>query len=89
MLLTQLSGHAQNFLSLVLWHLPAEKKKGFDKAFAELSSPERTTALFTNLDFAKLFRLTVPAYVAVPMAIRRLLRNTYYTLLRIVRNESS
>ena len=75
----------ENFHTLTLWHLPAEKKKGFIRAFSKLSSPDTSTHFFNDCDsLAKLFRLTVPVYVTIPMAIRRLLRNMYYMLRRII-----
>ncbi len=80
----------KNFESLVLWHLPAEKKKGFVKAFAKLASSKDTINIFTNInEMAKCFRLTVPAYVTIPMTIRRLLRKIYYILREIIHNKSS
>ena len=67
---------------LALWHLPAEKKKGFGAAFAELASLDRATALFTDEKKMKtMFHLTVAPQVSAVLAVRRLVRNTLHKVM--------
>ena len=73
----------KDFRSLALWHLPAEKRRGFSKAFSELASPAQGKALFSDpIRLAKIFRLAVPVHVTAVMALRRLLRKIVKRILR-------